>query len=93
VDPDALRGSWRVIRRSGLIPPFGVTKRIGTRSGCTRLFGLPVACFDVRGSDLRYRCLPVVDRLSARRDGTWEGTGVVLGVPFCRFRLVPTGRR
>ena len=79
---------------------MGLSKRIGRHSGVTCLFGVPVAPFSVQGSirssargpvgsaELRYGCLPVVDVLSPRVDGTWDGRALVLGVELCRFRLV-----
>lgn len=87
-----LDGTWRVVRRSGLLPPLGVSKSISRGAGVTRLFGIPVAPFAVRGSQLRYRCLPVVDVLSPRADGDWDGRGLLFGVEFCRFRLVRSRR-
>jgi hypothetical protein len=87
--PDGrLVGEWRVERVSGLLPPTGVGKRIGEERGVTTLLGLPVAPFVRTGDGLQYRVLPVRDLLSAMPDGTWAGEGRLLGVRFCRFRLV-----
>ena len=91
-EPDLLRvapppGVWRVIRRGGLLPPLGISKRIGVDQGETRLLGIPVGTFDVAGRSLVYRSWPVRDRLERLPDGTWEGQGLLFGVPFCRFRL------
>ena len=84
-----LQGRWRIRRRSGLIPPVGVSKRIGPHSGCTLLFGIPVAWFRVRGRELRYRVLPIVDELTPGPGGSWLGTGRALGWEFCRFAMHP----
>ena len=61
-DPE-LRGDWRVERLSGLLPPFGIAKRIGVSSGVTTVFGIPVAPFTASDHDLLYRWLPVRDTL------------------------------
>ena len=71
----ALEGDWRVVRISGLLPPCGVTKHIGGDAGETRLLGVPVAMFRVRGSSLVYRFVRIRDELTLRRDGSWEGRG------------------
>ena len=88
-----LEGHWKVRRQSGLLPPRGVSKRIGAGSGWTLLAGLPVASFRVEASGeartLRYRLLPIRDELRPRPDGSWEGRGLLLGREFCRFRLEP----
>ena len=87
--PDAdLVGEWRVERVSGLLPPGGVGKRIGGERGVTTLLGVPVASFVRAGDGLEYRVLPVRDLLTAMPDGTWAGEGRLLGIRFCRFRLV-----
>lgn len=83
-----LEGDWRVERESGLLPPLGVSKRIGSRTGWTFLAGVPVAPFRVVGTTLEYLGWPVTDELAPRADGTWEGRGLLLGREFCRFRLV-----
>lgn len=75
-------------RESGLLPPFGLTKHISSGRGSTCLFGIPVAFFEVRGSQLVYRGLPLQDDLSRRPDGSWTGRGRFLGREFCSFRLV-----
>src|SRR5690349_7030312 len=81
-------GEWRVERVSGVLPP-GVTKRIGETGGVTMLFGVPVARFRSEGRRLVYRRFPVVDTLTPMGDGTWRGRGLLFGMEFCRFRLVP----
>jgi hypothetical protein len=85
----ALEGTWHVKRESGLLPPFGVGKRIAGDSGWTTVGGLPAAPFRVAGTTLVYRGWPIRDELEARADGTWSGRGILLGREFCRFRLVP----
>lgn len=84
-----LEGTWRVERESGLLPPFGVGKRIAGGEGWTTVAGVPVAPFRVAGSTLVYRGWPVRDVLEPSADGTWTGRGVLLGREFCRFRLIP----
>ena len=84
----SLDGCWRVERESGVLPPFGVSKRIFGNAGWTLLGGVPVAHFRVRGSTLGYVGWPVKDVLTPREDGTWGGRGLMLGREFCRFRLV-----
>ena len=86
----SLDGTWRVERESGLLPPFGVGKRISAAAGWTTVAGIPVAPFRVAGSTLVYRGWPVRDVLEPRGDGTLSGRGFLLGREFCRFRLVPT---
>lgn len=86
-DPGLL-GRWRVERESGVLPPFGVGKRIGERSGVTTLLGVPVAPFTARGRELFYLWLPVHDRLARHPNGCWVGEGQLFGYTFCRFRLV-----
>jgi hypothetical protein len=95
-DMATLEGRWKVRRESGLLPPLGVSKRIGVGSGWTLLAGLPVASFRVEDAGgearrLRYRLLPIRDELSPRADGSWVGRGLLLGREFCRFRLEPSG--
>ena len=85
---EVLEGAWRVKRISGLLPPAGVTKHIGGGAGATRVLGLPVAAFRVRGLSLVYRFLPIRDELTPRPDGSWDGRGLLLGWEFCRFRLI-----
>ncbi len=85
---DGLEGEWRVEREAGVLPPFGVSKRIGPRTGWTFLAGVPVAPFRVAGTTLEYIGWPVRDELTAQADGTWAGRGLFLGREFCRFRLV-----
>jgi hypothetical protein len=92
VEPDLVRvapppGEWRVVRSGGLLPPIGLSKRIGVDQGETRLLGIPIGTFDIAGRSLIYRSWPVRDRLERLPDGSWEGRGLVLGLPFCRFRL------
>jgi hypothetical protein len=91
---DDLYGEWRVERLSGLIPAFGLRKRISRSGGTTRLGPLPLAFFRVRGLTLDYLAWPVRDELAPSEDGGWIGRGLFLGREFCRFRLVrlPKGR-
>ena len=83
-----LDGRWRVHRVSGILPPFGVRKRIQQGRGWTLVGPVPVASFDVRGATLIYRRLPIRDELDRQIDGTWLGRGLLWGHEFCRFRLV-----
>ena len=88
-----LDGSWRIERESGVLPPFGLSKRIFGGSGWTLLGGLPAGHFSVRKDDsgrtvLDYVGWPVKDELTPREDGSWAGRGLLLGREFCRFRLV-----
>jgi hypothetical protein len=71
-----------------VLPPFGIGKRIGERSGVTTLLGVPVAPFTATGRELVYRWLPVRDRLARHPNGCWVGEGQLFGYTFCRFRLV-----
>ena len=87
-----LDGIWRVERESGVLPPFGVSKRIFGDGGWTLVADLPVAHFRVRRPSeeravLDYLALPVRDELEAQGDG-WAGRGVLLGREICRFRLI-----
>jgi hypothetical protein len=86
----SLEGSWRVVRISGFLPPFGVSKRIAGRRGWTLVAGVPVAPFRVSETTLVYRGLPVRDELEADDAGSWHGRGLLLGREFCRFRLMPS---
>jgi hypothetical protein len=88
---ETLEGRWRVERESGVLPPFGVAKRIAGGEGWTLLGGVPVAPFRLEGTTLVYRGWPVRDELEPRGDGSWSGRGLLLGREFCRFRLVRTG--
>jgi hypothetical protein len=85
-----LTGRFRVRRISGLLPPFGVTKRIEGAKGVTYLFGLPVGRFRVIGQRFVYKWWPIVDEIDGDdRHGYW-GRGRLFGVlTFCRFRLDP----
>src|SRR3954463_14638599 len=56
-------GRFRVRRVSGLLPPFGVTKRIDGSRGMTYLFGVPVGAFRVIGRRFVYKWWPIVDEL------------------------------
>jgi hypothetical protein len=87
-----LDGIWRVERESGVLPPYGVSKRIFGTGGWTLVAGVPVAHFRVQRPDedravLDYLALPVRDELEALDDG-WAGRGLVFGREICRFRLV-----
>jgi hypothetical protein len=83
-----LDGIWRVEREAGVLPPFGLSKKIEGGEGWTRALGLPVAPFRVAGRALVYRGWPLRDELEPRADGSWTGRGLLLGREFCRFRLV-----
>ena len=87
-DVSELDGRWRVERESGVLPPFGVTKRICEGRGWTLVGRVPAAPFNVVGTTLVYVGWPVRDVLEERGDGTWEGRGLFLGREFCRFRMV-----
>jgi hypothetical protein len=82
-----LDGVWRVEREAGVLPPFGLSKRISGAEGWTRALGVPVAPFRVVGRTLVYRGWPLRDELAPRADGSWSGRGLVLGREFCRFRM------
>jgi hypothetical protein len=82
-----LAGHWRVERTSGLLPPFGLRKRIGPDGGWTALGPIPLAPFRVRGRTLDYAVWPVKDEL-VEREEDWVGRGLIFGREFCRFRLV-----
>ena len=84
----SLDGIWRVERKAGVLPPFGVTKRIFGDGGWTLVGGLPAAYFRVRGHTLDYLGWPVKDVLTPSEDGSWDGRGLFLGQEFCRFRMV-----
>jgi hypothetical protein len=86
---NSLDGSWRVERERGLLPPFGLGKRIRGDSGWTTVAGLPAAPFRVAGRTLVYRGWPIRDELELTPGGTWAGRGIFMGREFCRFRLVP----
>jgi hypothetical protein len=87
-----LDGHWRVDRLSGVLPPFGVRKRIQHGRGWTLVGPVPLASFHVRGGTLVYRRLPVRDELERQADGTWLGRGLLWGREFCRFRLIEVSR-
>jgi hypothetical protein len=87
-DEGEFTGRWRVERVSGLLPPVGLRKRIGPRSGSTRLGLLPLARFRVGGRTLDYVGWPLRDELRQGEDGEWLGRGLLFGREFCRFRLV-----
>ncbi len=84
---DRLEGAWKVRRESGLLPPFGIHKRIKGDRGWTMLGPIPIAPFKVEGTRLRYTFLPLEDELDLLDDGTFVGRGYVLGKKFCRFRM------
>jgi hypothetical protein len=81
-------GRWRVQRLSGMLPPVGLHKRIGSGSGWTELGRLPVARFRIRGQTLDYVLWPLRDELEPGPHGDWLGRGLLFGREFCRFRLV-----
>ena len=83
-----LAGRWRVERVGGLLPPFGLRKRIGRDGGWTALGPLPLAPFRVCGQTLDYPFLRVRDELVEGDHGEWLGRGLILGREFCRFRLI-----
>jgi hypothetical protein len=83
----ALTGTYRVERLSGLLPPWGIAKRIQGDRGVTTVLGVPVASFTQVGDTLIYDWLPVRDRLTPEGDG-WRGEGVVGELRFCSFRLL-----
>ena len=87
-----LDGVWKVVRESGALPPFGVSKRIFGAAGWTLLAGAPAAHFKVRRPDADHAGLdtgglPGRAELVARDSTTWDGRGLLLGREFCRFRL------
>lgn len=94
-------GDFYVRRVSGLLPPFGVTKRIANDQGRTYLFRLPVGRFRVIGRRFVYRWWPIVDEmdrgaltLAGDGDRTMSGRGRLFGfITFCRFRLEPMDSR
>ena len=88
---DELAGHWRVERVSGLVPPRGLRKRIGSTAGSTRVGPIPVALFRVRGRMLDYAGWPLRDELAPAENGEWVGRGLLFGREFCRFRLVREG--
>ena len=86
----ALIGVFRVRRVSGLLPPFGVTKRIHGSKGVTYLFGLPIGAFRVIGRRFVYRWWPIVDEIDGEDGRGWLGRGRLFGLlTFCHFRLEP----
>lgn len=88
----SLEGNWKIQREAGILPPFGLGKRIRDAAGWTSVAHVPVAFFRVEGTTLVYRGWPIRDELAARPDGTWDGRGKLFGREFCRFRLVPADR-
>jgi hypothetical protein len=92
---ESLQGQFRVRRVSGLLPPFGVTKRIEGAQGCTYLFGVPIGRFRVQGRRFVYRWWPIVDEIergptntTRPGGGPWPGRGRLFGfLTFCRFLL------
>jgi hypothetical protein len=85
----AFTGTFRVRRLSGLLPPFGVTKRIAGATGVTYLFGLPVGKFRVIGRRFVYTWWPIIDEIDDGDDRQgYRGRGRLFGIlTFCRFRL------
>jgi hypothetical protein len=86
---ESLDGDWRVERESGLLPPGGVSKRIRGAVGVTRVLGIPVAPFRVVGDSLKYFVLPIRDELFLDEERNIRGRGLLWGLEFCRFKLVP----
>jgi len=86
-------GRYKVARISGLLPPWGVTKKLWETTGCTYLFGLPIGRFRIKGDRFVYLRWPIVDRLEPEEDEPGrgrKGVGLIAGfIPFCRFQLVP----
>ena len=87
-DMRGLEGTWRVERTSGLLPPFGLSKKVVDGRGWTLAAGVPIAPFRVAGTTLVYNGWPLRDELEPAADGSWHGRGLLLGREFCRFRLV-----
>lgn len=85
-----IKGHFKVRRVSGLLPPFGLSKRIDVDHGVTRILSVPLMPFRVVGQELRYIVLPIRDRLEPQSDGSYLGEAFVFGIRFCRFRLEPT---
>jgi hypothetical protein len=81
-------GRWRVERVSGVLPPWGLRKRIGLRAGSTRVGPIPLALFHVHGRTLDYIGWPLRDELAPAENGEWVGRGLIFGHEFCRFRLI-----
>ena len=84
-----LDGTWRVERRSGVLPPMvGVRKRIAGTRGETLVgpIGIP---FDVRGTELHYRTpfTGFVDVLELVDDRTAHGRATFRGREFALFDL------
>jgi hypothetical protein len=96
----SFEGDFYVRRVSGILPPFGVTKRIAGGQGCTYLFRIPVGRFRVVGRRFVYRWWPIVDEidrgaitLAGDGDRTILGRGRLFGfLTFCRFRLEPMNK-
>lgn len=86
----AFDGRWKVRREKGLLLPFGIRKFITGDHGWTLLGPVPVAPFQIKGTQLLYKLWPIRDELH-QRDGEWIGTGYIFGKKFCEFRLVPRG--
>jgi hypothetical protein len=95
------RPSWRVRRRTGLLPP-GFTKRFSEDGaiGTTYYLGVPIGRFKVRDAgdgsiELVYRHWPVVDVVlgwPAQARGPIDAAGYIRmprgrRLRFCRFRL------
>jgi hypothetical protein len=81
-------GAFRVRRVSGLLPPFGVTKRIDGSKGTTYLFGLAFGSFRVLGRRFVYKWWPIVDELDSEDADGWLGRARLFGIwTFCHFRL------
>src|SRR5947208_9325771 len=83
-----LDGTWDVQRVSGALPPMvGVRKRIDGVDGYTELAGVRLP-FRVRGRQLVYRGLPLVDELEPDALG-FAGRATLAGREYGRFVLRP----
>jgi len=69
-----------------------VSKLIGRDRGCTFLFGVPLASFDVKERSFVYHLWPIVDKIESI-DGQLLGRGRLFGrLTICRFRLEWLGK-
>ena len=87
---EPIKGHFKVRWVSGLLPPFGLSKRFdGTGRGVTTILKLPLMPFRLVGKEIRYFAIPLRDTLEPSGNGSYLGEGYFLGVRFCRFRLDP----